>query len=148
MLLSGFIVRTKRVLWFMYPITYGSYFRFVFETILLIMYGFERCKINELDYELKADDIPKWVTVVTKFHSRTMKINFTEQQMNDPLIMGQFVLNNWFPRKSENQFSVLLDEFDLSESDIGFNIMALSTMMIVWLSTAYTIMYYRARRSS
>ncbi|KAI2806146.1 ABC protein, sub ABCG [Blomia tropicalis] len=30
MLLSGFIVRTKRVLWFMYPITYGSYFRFAF----------------------------------------------------------------------------------------------------------------------
>ncbi|KAI1292821.1 ATP-binding cassette sub-family G member 1 [Halotydeus destructor] len=44
MLFAGFLVRFSGMPWYFRPLSYFSYLRYAFEAILVIIYGFDRCK--------------------------------------------------------------------------------------------------------
>lgn len=145
LLISGFFLPTHHVSRILYPFTYLSYYRFAFEAMLLVLYGYGRCDLADQSNVVISNttDIPRWIRLVT-----FMDTNLTYGiDPNNRRQLGTRILDNFFSRKNSNQRSYILNERELHEQDMYGNLITLSILGGVTMMIAYVVMSSRVRNS-
>lgn len=137
-LLSGLMVKTES-LKVLKPLTYLSYYRFGFETMMTTLYGFGRCQKDGIDESMNP---PVWIRLLTMVDETLEKSkNETKEQS------AQKVIDSIFYRKDREQYSAILNDIDLRESEIGFNICMLVILVAIWGSVAFLAIRQHIRKT-
>ena len=135
-LFTGLLVRIKSLPAFIQPLTYLSYFRLGFETLVLTIYGFERCEpIKEITMkDLKQHFGPDIQSVVGCVYDSGIFDNITQK----------------FDNFSENYYnsnpSIVLQGFAIDEGDFYIDLIVMAIYAIVARTLAYFVLSYRANR--
>ncbi|KAI1279026.1 ATP-binding cassette sub-family G member 4 [Halotydeus destructor] len=152
LLLSGFFVHMKDMKYFMTIASYTTYVRFLVETAIVVVYGYDRCGVN-LARDLKQAQhvLLTWVGTNMGFdngqgmgyaNASNLMGKFNPIETAHRLtgsIVGQ-VLNDYVGSDGEVR-SRMLNEYTVDEDDVGPNIAIAIAILILYRILAYFILY-------
>lgn len=140
-LFTGLLIKISIMPKFFQPITYLSYFRLAFESLLVTIYGFNRCEqVEPIDFSyLKSefgDQIVDMFVCINEF-SPTATDNVTEFVHN----YNQHFLTN----ANQSSFSYALKNFNYNDQTLYFNVTIGIFYIIILRVIAYLVLYRKTK---
>ncbi|KAJ6224819.1 hypothetical protein RDWZM_003364 [Blomia tropicalis] len=140
-LFTGLLIRIAIMPKYFQPITYLSYFRLAFESLLVIIYGLNRCRpVESINFAyLKkefGDEILDMYVCVSEF-STNVSENVTTFIDN---YNGQFLSN-----MSQNSWSYALNSFQYNDDTLMFNLAGMLIYIVLLRVFAYIILYHKTK---
>ncbi|XP_054157253.1 ATP-binding cassette sub-family G member 1-like [Oppia nitens] len=158
-LMSGYLVRTRRMPHYLRPLTYLSYTKYGFESFVITLYGFNRCWYPETTNQTLVQ--PSWlrfmkvmVASIGEHNANDEDLDFVNEDgdsdedraTNDILAMfsGQRVTTT-----SEHKYqSMVMSQFELNDDMLLSNLISLSVYTIVYMIIAYFVLLRQLRKSA
>ena len=137
-LFAGMFVRISTMASFIQPLTLLSYFRLAFESLLIIIYGFDRCPPPEqvsltLINERFASNGYDFVALT----------NCLDELDVDIMINASAILNDINRVNADKTGSLILKGFDLKESDLYFDLVLLFLYSLLMQLGAYFVLLWK-----
>lgn len=139
LLFTGLLVQINTLPYFIRPLTYLSYYRLCFESALIILYGYGRCKPPK-PFDMKevrrliGDDVEEVIDCVGQH------VSFFEDDSSD--MFGRF--DRIMQSVDNANPSLIMRNFNLNDEDLYFVISLLIVYAIVARIVAYIVLYRKA----
>lgn len=137
-LFAGMFVRVSTMASFIQPLTLLSYFRLSFESLLIVIYGFDRCPPPE------QVSLP---LIKEKFSSNGYDFvsltNCLDELDVDIMINASAMLNDINRINAGKTGSLILKGFDLNETDLYFDLTLLFLYSILMQLGAYFVLLWK-----
>lgn len=144
LLFTGLLVQINTLPRFIRPLTYLSYYRLSFETALITIYGYDRCHKVENPFDMKkirkfiGDDVEEVMDCVWQHTS----IFEASDPNGPPSLLDRF--NRISTIIGKQNPSLVMQNFDLKDEDLHYEIGLLVVYAIVMRFIAYIILYRKA----
>lgn len=80
-LFGGFVVPINQIRWYLLPFAYTSYLKYAFESLLIAIYGFNRCSVKPVKGNV-AEDIAKAKNPIELIGTLVSSFNLTSKDAN------------------------------------------------------------------
>ena len=157
-LLAGFLVRTKGIPSYLQPLTSISYSKYCFESMVITLYGYDRCWYPEVNQTLTA---PPWLRFLKTMTATMMDHNDNEDDLNYIDDNGEHeedqALNDILALFSgrtvpkggpeDRHQSMVMNLFGFTDDMLPYNCLILGVFALVMQIIAYSVFVWKLRRS-